>query len=79
MIKVLVEGEENNRKNKKENREYIKKCRNCKCVFTYQKKDVLIRYDNMKVVYCPCCKHYCNIIFPRRYRGVKGEAGKICY
>lgn len=68
-MKVLKEGIKPTKSEKKAQKEYIKKCRNCKCVFTYQKRDMHMAYDEWNWVDCPCCHHYCNIIIPKRYRG----------
>lgn len=68
-MKILKEGIKPTRSEKKAEKEYIKKCRNCKCVFVYQKRDIRECWGDWNWVECPCCKHCCNVILPRRYRG----------
>ena len=68
-MKVLKEGIKPTRSEKKAQKEYIKKCRDCQCVFTYQKKDTIYCWDSWNIVRCPSCDNICNIIIPRRYRG----------
>lgn len=68
MITVIKKGVEEPKSTKKAKREYIKKCRNCQCVFTYQRKDTLYNWDSWNMVRCPGCDYLCDIIIPRRYR-----------
>ena len=67
-MKILKEGIKPTKSEKKSQKEYIKKCRNCKCVFIYQRKDTLNCWDAWNMVRCPSCDYLCDIIIPRRYR-----------
>ncbi len=62
MIQIIKRGEKYNKK-------YMKKCRNCKTIFTYQSQDrKLMSFEPINYgVLCPVCKEYqITSIFDRR-------------
>lgn len=48
---------------------YVKKCRTCGCIFTYQLKDIDYYCDLDRYVECPNCGYSCDIIFNKKYKG----------
>lgn len=67
MIEIIKKGE------KPVTKKYIKKCRNCKTVFSYQREDMIFEGsppdDWHYAVVCPVCDmHLITSIFDRRDR-----------
>ena len=55
---------------------YVKKCRTCECVFTYNLDDIIITYDVDNFVRCPDCGYYISIFFKRKYKGDSNGTNK---
>ena len=76
MKKVIKVGAAKTKTDKKAEQLYVKKCWNCKSVFTYQNEDievVLGCYPGAiwTEVSCPVCNQDNDITFKRRYKGDK--------
>ena len=76
MKKVIKVGVVKTKTDKKAEQLYVKKCWNCKSVFTYQNEDVEVYFgmsapDMWRDVTCPVCNHENDLTFKRRYKGDK--------
>lgn len=64
-MKIIKKGY----KTKPEDIVYVKKCRTCGCVFTYNLDEITVSYNGDNIIRCPDCKYFNDIIFKRKYRG----------
>ena len=74
MKKIIKVGVVKTKTDKKAERLYVKKCWNCKTVFTYQNEDIDVHFgmiapDMWREVICPICNHGNDLTFKRRYKG----------
>ena len=81
-MKMIIEKCEKKTKREKQNEKiYIKKCWNCKSKFTYQKEDIQTHLgfdpDYWEDVECPVCYHRCDIGFIKRRYREKKDYGKM--
>lgn len=72
---MIVIKEKGTKEKKVKNPTYIKRCRSCGCLFTYQREDIYLpEFDYyLNYVYCPQCQNHCSILFDRRYKPRKGK------
>ena len=72
---MIVIKEKGTKKKKVKNPTYIKRCRSCGCLFTYQREDIyLTEFDYyLNYVHCPQCEKYCPILFDRKYKSNNGK------
>lgn len=67
MKKVIEQSRRKPRSEILAERKYVKRCVNCKCVFTYQEEDIA-KYREITIVKCPECEYTNDIFFKRIYR-----------
>lgn len=82
MKKVIKIGKGKTKTYKKAEQLYVKKCWNCKSVFTYQNEDIGVHLgmsapDIWRDVICPVCNYKNDITIKRRYRGDKKSNGLL--
>lgn len=67
---IIKECKEKTKSQKYREKIYIKKCWNCKSIFTYQNEDIIHSYnwDEFNEVKCPVCASFEEIIIKRRYK-----------
>ena len=71
-MKILKEGTKPTRIDKNQQKEYIKKCWNCKCEYIYHQTEIeciCLGEDFVNTIVCPYCNYRNNIFIKRRYRG----------
>lgn len=71
MITIIKECKKKTKERKRADRQYIKKCWNCKSKFLYQDEDVEVILsmcpDMLQSVTCPICYHKNDIYIKNRY------------
>ena len=68
-MEILKKGVSKNETNsyKRARAKYIRKCRDCGCIFVYERREINSWYDAWCYVWCPHC-HCCNeVMFRKRY------------
>ena len=73
MKNIIKKGVNKTKIGKRNEQKYIKKCWNCKTIFTYQHEDINYTFEKGDWVYCPECHCCCGILFHKKYKGGKHE------
>lgn len=55
---------------------YVKKCKECRCIFTYKLSET---FANQTMVGCPNCGYWNDVLFHRKYKGGVENGRRIKY
>lgn len=68
MKTIIKKGVGKTKIEKQNEKEYVKKCWNCKSIFIYQNEDLFNSYDYGRFVSCPKCASSNSILFKRKFK-----------